>query len=127
LRFVASRLRECSNPATTSAPETVLTVTPLASELIWQLVDACGVPEWAGVRIWRAEPTQDGAPLELALVERPEPGDEVVAVAGARVFFDPAVAPDVAGTVLDAELVGEGRIRFALREGRRRASRNGNG
>jgi Fe-S cluster assembly iron-binding protein IscA len=115
---------ESSAPVTYSSPATALTVTPIASEVIWQLVDACGVPEWAGVRIARA---QDGAPLELALVERPEPGDEVVAVDGARVFFDPAVTRDVEDTVLDAELVGEGRIRFALRDGRRRASLNANG
>src|SRR3954447_15861978 len=95
-------------PRPPGAPETALTVAPIASELIWQLVDACGVPEWAGVRIGRAEPTQDGAPLELALVERPEPGDEVVAIDGTRVFFDPAIAHHVAGTVLDAELVGDG-------------------
>jgi Fe-S cluster assembly iron-binding protein IscA len=116
-------------PVMNSAPATVLTVTPIASELIWQLVDACGVPESAGVRIARAARPQSGASLELelALVERPEPGDEVVAADGARVFFDPAVVQDVEGTVLDAELVGEGRIRFALRDSRRQASRNGNG
>jgi len=106
-----------------------LGITAIASELIWQLVDACDFPDSAGVRIAGGERTRRDGPLELALVERPEDGDEVVMADGARVFFDPEIAGDLHDTVLDAKLVGGGRIRFALRDrgGRRRAARVGNG
>jgi Fe-S cluster assembly iron-binding protein IscA len=111
-----------------SALAPVLTVTTIASELMWQLVDACADPESAGVRIAAGAPSDGGGPLELALVEGPEPGDEILQAGDANVFVDPRVASALRDTVLDAQLVGDGRVRFALREadGRRRTSRNGN-
>lgn len=110
-----------------SALVPVFSITPLASELIWQLVDACDFPDSAGVRIAPGAPTEPDVALELELVDRPQPGDEVVRADGARVYLDPAIAQHVADTVLDAGLAGEGRVKFALRDRRRRASRNGNG
>jgi iron-sulfur cluster assembly protein len=94
----------------------VLTITPTASELIRQLVDASDVPDSAGVRIAAGEPTAHGTTLELALVVGPEPGDEVVNGGEASVFLEPEIAEDLDHTVLDAEVVGDGRIQFALRD-----------
>lgn len=105
----------------------MLTISPTASVLICQLVDASDVPDSAGVRIAAGDPTDDGASLELALVEGPEPGDEVVTGGEASVFLEPEIAHDLDRTVLDAELVGDGRIQFALRDetGPAPPSRNG--
>jgi Fe-S cluster assembly iron-binding protein IscA len=93
----------------------VLTLTPTASEAIKQLVDSADVPDSAGVRIVAGEPTDQGTPLQLALVEGPEPGDEVIADGDASVFLEPQVAGYLDDTVLDAS-VSEGQVEFALRD-----------
>jgi iron-sulfur cluster assembly protein len=105
----------------------MLTITPTASALIRQLVDTSDVPESAGVRIAAGEPTDLGTPLELALVDGPEPGDEVVGGEDASVFLEPEIAGDLDHTVLDAEMIDDGRIQFALRDdsGPAPPSRNG--
>ena len=105
----------------------MLTITPTAAELIRQLVDTSDVPDSAGVRIAAGEPNDRGTPLELALVVGPEPGDEVVSGGEANVFLEPQVAGELDESVLDAELAGDGRVQFALRDdhGPSAPSRNG--
>ena len=96
----------------------MLTITPNAVGLIRKLVDSADVPDSGGVRISAGEPTERGIPLELSLVEGPEPGDEVIDGGEASVFVEPEVAGEIAHTVLDAEIVGDGEIQFALRDDR---------
>jgi Fe-S cluster assembly iron-binding protein IscA len=93
----------------------VLTITPTAADAIRQLVEHSDVPESGGVRIAAGEPTEEGTPLQLALVEGPEPGDEVIGADAAAVFLEPFVAEVLEDTVLDAR-ISEGQVEFALRD-----------
>ncbi|MBW3606793.1 MAG: HesB/YadR/YfhF-family protein [Actinobacteria bacterium] len=104
----------------------MLTISPTATEAIRLLVENAEAPESAGIRIAAGEPTEQGTPLELALVDSPEPGDEVIAADEATVFLEPQVAPYLADTILDAQ-VSEGEIAFALHDSdpATPASRNG--
>jgi Fe-S cluster assembly iron-binding protein IscA len=95
----------------------VLTVTPTAAEAIRQLVDSSEAPESAGMRIAAGAPTDEGTPLQLAIVDGPEPGDEVVAGGEASVFLEPQVAEYLDDTVLDAR-VRDDKVEFALRDSR---------
>lgn len=91
----------------------MLTVSPTASEAIALLVENSDVPESGGIRIAAGEPTAQGTPLSLSLVEAPQPDDEVITGGDASVFLEPEVAPYLEQTVLDAQ-VNEGEIAFAL-------------
>jgi Fe-S cluster assembly iron-binding protein IscA len=94
----------------------MLTVTPNASDAIRQLVASSDVdPDAAGIRIAAGEPTEQGTPLELALVERPEPGDEVVGQDEGAVYLAPSVADALGNTVLDA-VIKDDQVSFALRD-----------
>jgi Fe-S cluster assembly iron-binding protein IscA len=106
----------------------MLTVTPTAAEAIRQLVDNSEASDSAGMRIAAGEPTEDGTPLQLAIVDGPEPGDEVVEGDEATVFLEPQVAQYLDDTVLDAR-VRDDKVEFALRDGRgpQPPSENGSG
>lgn len=93
----------------------MLTISPTATEAIRLLVENAEAPESAGIRIAAGAPTAQGTPLELALVESPEPGDEVIAAEEATVFLEPQVVPYLADTVLDAQ-VNEGQVAFELHD-----------
>ena len=93
----------------------MLTLTPTASDAIRQLVDNSGSFDAAGVRIAAGEPTDQGTPLQLALVDGPEPGDEVVTEDQATVFVEPEIAEVLDEVVLDAQIT-DGRVEFALRD-----------
>lgn len=93
----------------------MLTISPTATEAIRLLVENAEAPESAGIRIAAGEPTDQGMPLELALVDSPEPGDEVVAADEATVFLEPQVVPYLADTTLDAQ-VSDGQVAFALHD-----------
>jgi iron-sulfur cluster assembly protein len=98
----------------------VLALTPTAADAIHAILDAPGMPESAGVRIAPHELTDNGAGatttgLEIALVEGPAEGDQVVDESGARVFLDEAVAPLLDDKILDAS-VEEQQVNFMLGE-----------
>lgn len=104
----------------------MLTLSPTASEAITLLVEHSDVSDSAGLRIAAGEPTEEGTPLSLSLVDEPEPDDQVVADGEATVFLEPQVVPFLDDAVLDAQ-VNDGEIAFALRdnEASRQASENG--
>jgi PAS domain S-box-containing protein len=104
----------------------VLTLSPTASEAIALLVEHSDVSDCAGLRIAAGEPTEQGTPLALSLVDEPEPDDEVVADGDATVFLEPRVVPYLDDAVLEAQ-VNDGEIAFALRDNEvsKRASENG--
>lgn len=93
----------------------MLTVSPTAAEAIQLLVESSDLPESGGIRIAAGEPTEQGTPLSLALVEAPQPEDEVVGGEDGAVFLEPQVAEYLDTAVLDAQ-VQEGEIAFALHE-----------
>jgi Fe-S cluster assembly iron-binding protein IscA len=104
----------------------VLTVSATAVEAIQLLVEHSEAPESAGIRITAGEPTDEGTPLALELVDGPQPDDEVVAGGDASVFLEPQVAPYLADAVLEAHVDGD-EVAFALRDNdpSERPSRNG--
>lgn len=106
----------------------MLTVSPTAAEAIHLLVENSDVPESGGLRIAAGEPTDEGTPLAISIVEAPQPDDEVVAGTEATVFLEPQVAPFLADAVLDAH-VRDGEIAFALHDSdaTQPASENGAG
>jgi len=94
----------------------VLTLTPVAAEAVRKLVEAAPVDdEDGGVRITAGETTPEGTPLQLTLVDGPEPADEAVDEAGAHVWIEPSVAPFLEDKILDAELKDHG-VTFAVRD-----------
>lgn len=95
----------------------MLTVSPTAADAIRQLTESGDAPDSAGIRIAAGGPTEDGSTLSLALVNAPEPDDEVVSPDGAtQVYLEPQVVPFLEGAVLEAQTSDAG-VAFSLREG----------
>jgi Fe-S cluster assembly iron-binding protein IscA len=89
----------------------MLTLTDNASTIIKNLADQTAVSENAGLRI---SATEDAAGLAVDLTPAPEPDDQVVESAGARVFIEQSAAPVLEDKVLDAELDEGGAVTFAI-------------
>jgi Fe-S cluster assembly iron-binding protein IscA len=94
----------------------VLTLTPTAAEAVRKIVAQAPVDDdTGGLRIAPGEPTEQGVPLEISLVERPEATDEEAGADGAHVYLDPAASEALDGKVLDAQ-VQDDNIGFAIRD-----------
>lgn len=95
----------------------MLAVTKAAGETIMALAAEAGEQDSGGLRISvdSVHTTEQGAAMAIAVVTRPEAGDEVVtAESGAHVFLEPGVASYLTDRVLDVENPPGGRIRFAV-------------
>ncbi|HEV2768982.1 MAG TPA: HesB/YadR/YfhF-family protein [Solirubrobacteraceae bacterium] len=88
----------------------MLTLTPNASDAIRQLTEQLPTEEdTAGMRIAPGDaPGDEGAALELSLVEAPEQADHTVEEAGATVYLEPGAAQLLDDKVLDAEVRDDG-------------------
>jgi iron-sulfur cluster assembly protein len=95
------------NPKETS----MLTLTQTAAEAVKSIVANVPQAEDGGIRIRDTGP-QTG--FELSVAPTPEPDDTVVVTDGARVFLDAPAAQALDDRVLDAEMVQDGSVRFAL-------------
>ena len=92
-----------------------LTVTEVAAQAIGSLLYAvCPPRERAGLRI--APPREPGHFCDVALVNAPASGDEVVQERGVRVFISPEIAARVEGKALDVR-IERGSLCFALCSG----------
>jgi iron-sulfur cluster assembly protein len=92
----------------------MLTLTPSAEEAVRQIVANAPVDdETGGLRIAPGEPTPEGVPLEISLVDVPEPEDQDAGAADAHVYVDPRAAEALHGKLLDAQLE-DGSVGFAL-------------
>lgn len=89
----------------------MLTLTENATTLIKNLADQTAVADAAGLRI-TAE--ADSANLSVDLTPAPEPTDQVIESAGARVFLEEHAAVALDDKVLDAQLDEAGAVRFAI-------------
>ncbi|MBN9605099.1 MAG: iron-sulfur cluster biosynthesis protein [Actinomycetales bacterium] len=90
----------------------MLTLTESASDLVKTIVaQNAGSPE-GGLRI-RGTGTPD-AQFEVAVTPQPENEDKLVERDGARVFLEPNAATLLEDKVLDAQLAGDGVVRFAI-------------
>lgn len=76
-----------------------------------------GAPPGAGVRIAAAEdaPVGAGTALTMAITPAPEPDDEIMNDAGARVFLDTAAAQILDDQTLDAEIDQSSGVSFFVR------------
>ncbi|GAB3602495.1 Fe-S cluster assembly protein HesB [Microbacterium aureliae] len=91
----------------------MLTLTQTAAEAVKSIVS--NVPQAepdGGIRI--RDTGEPATGFELTVAPTPEPEDTVVVTDGARVFLDGPAAQALDDRVLDAELVGDGSVRFAL-------------
>jgi len=92
----------------------MLTVTPTAEEAVRRIVASAPVDDdTGGLRISPGEPTPDGVPLELTIVDVPDDGDQDAGAPDAHVYVDPAAAEALDDKMLDAQLEGD-QVGFAL-------------
>lgn len=89
----------------------MLTLTENAQTVITGIVDSAQAPQTAGIRISQ---DLDGAGLNVAVADQPDPVDQVVESAGAKVFLDPQAALTLDDKVLDASAQPDGRVDFAI-------------
>jgi Fe-S cluster assembly iron-binding protein IscA len=96
----------------------MLTLTENAADIVKQIADQVPDGEGPGIRITRADDgaqsgdTQPG--LTLTAAPAPEPGDQVVDEAGARIFLDATAASVLDDKVLDAAVEPDGAVTFGL-------------
>jgi Fe-S cluster assembly iron-binding protein IscA len=95
----------------------VLTLTPDATQVVEEILSGSGVPEGSGIRIVPASPTPptevEAADLRVVVAAAPDPDDQVIEEAGARVFVEETVAGYVDDKLLDAQAMGD-RVRFTI-------------
>src|SRR5687768_9962479 len=71
----------------------MLTLTPTATDAVRQIVAQGPVDDdTGGLRIAAGQPTPEGVPLELSLVNGPEAEDQEIGAADAHVYLEPRVA-----------------------------------
>jgi iron-sulfur cluster assembly protein len=92
----------------------MLTLTPTAEEAVRRIVASAPVDDdTGGLRISPGEPTPDGVPLELTIVDVPGEGDQDAGAPDAHVYVDPAAVEVLDDKLLDAQLEGD-QVGFAL-------------
>lgn len=89
----------------------MLTLTENASSLIKNLAEQTSVAD-AGLRISTTD--ADSTNFAVDFTPAPEPTDQVVENAGARVFLEQNAATALSDKVLDAQVDAEGAVRFAV-------------
>lgn len=89
----------------------MLTLTQTAAEAVKTIIARVPQAEDGGVRI---RDTGESSGFEMSVAKNPEPEDTVVVTDGARVFLDGGAADALDDRVLDAEVVQDGSVRFAL-------------
>jgi iron-sulfur cluster assembly protein len=89
----------------------MLTLTDNAATVVKDIADQASDAEECGLRI---AANQSEAELTLALVSEPEPADQIVESAGARVFLEPGAALMLEDKVLDADVAENGAVTFAV-------------
>jgi Fe-S cluster assembly iron-binding protein IscA len=93
--------------------DVVLTLTPTAESAIRALIATSPVGDEGGLRI-SADPGSDGqVGFRLALVEGPEPLDEIVEDAAVPVYLEQEAAPLLDEGLLDATVEDE-RVTFTV-------------
>jgi iron-sulfur cluster assembly protein len=92
----------------------MLTLTPSAEEAVRRIVAGAPIDDdTGGLRIAPGEPTEEGIPLEMTIVDVPEQGDEDAGASDAHVYLDPRAAEALDDKLLDAQLE-DGSVGFAL-------------
>ena len=93
----------------------MLVLTEAAAEVVKSVTSTPQAPDGAGLRIASSIPEpRDPSALQLAAAAGPGENDQVIEVAGARVFVEPQAAAYLDDKVLDAQLDEQGTARFTL-------------
>lgn len=90
----------------------MLTLTENATNVVHNLADQAPGDGTGGLRI-SSNGSADTS-FTVAVTTEPEPADEVVESAGARVFLETNAAAALADKVLDAQVEPDGSVRFAI-------------
>jgi iron-sulfur cluster assembly protein len=95
----------------------VLTLTSDAAEAVKTIAEALPeLPNESGLRIQAQVVGEEGqVSFDLAMVESPDEGDQVIEEAGARVFVEPDAALILEDKILDATVAGN-QVQFSLSE-----------
>src|SRR3954447_5418189 len=92
----------------------MLKLTPNEKEAVRLIVSSAPVDDdTGGLRIAPGDPTPEGVPLEISLVDVPEPEDQDAGAEDAHVYVDPRAADALDDKLLDAQLE-DGSVGFAL-------------
>ena len=90
----------------------MLTLTENANTVVKSIVDQSGTGEEAGLRISQDEP--ESPALHVMPTQAPEPGDQVLEDAGARVFLEHNAAATLDDKILDAQVDPNGGVQFTI-------------
>jgi iron-sulfur cluster assembly protein len=91
----------------------MLTLTENASTIV-QAITSQTEGEDAGLRI--TQQAEDAGNFGVSTADGPEPGDQVVEQAGAKVYLEPQAAEVLDDKILDAGVDEAGNVQFALGE-----------
>lgn len=92
----------------------MLAVTPAAAAAVASLLENPDLPEGAGLRLQRGLDATGQSAIGLAIVDEPDPDDEMVAAVESEVFIAPDIVELVDNQVLDAE-IDDRDVAFTLR------------
>ena len=90
----------------------MLTLTENASTVVKTIVDQSVEAQEAGLRI--SQDAVDSPALHVIPTEAPQPGDQVLEEAGARVFLEETAAQTLDDQVLDAQVDESGGLQFSI-------------
>ncbi|GAA1260777.1 hypothetical protein GCM10009657_40110 [Oryzihumus leptocrescens] len=92
--------------------ELVLTLTENASTIVKAITEQTSSADSAGLRF--SPNVAGGQGLDVAPVEAPEPGDQVVEEGGAKVYLEETAAVALGEQVLDAAVDESGTVQFSI-------------
>ena len=92
--------------------ELVLTLTENASTIVKAITEQTSAADSAGLRF--SPNVAGGQGLDVAPVEAPEPGDQVVEEGGARVYLEETAAVALGEQILDAAVDESGTVQFSI-------------
>jgi len=92
----------------------MLTLTDNAATIVKDLADRSVGTDTGGLRI--ATNAEDASNFEVTVAPVPQPADQVVSSAGAKVFLEENAAAVLADKQLDATVNDEGAVRFVIAE-----------
>lgn len=90
----------------------MLTLTENANNVVKTIVDEATQGGQAGLRI--SQDAADSPALHVMPTDAPQPGDQVVEEAGARVFLEETAALTLEDKVLDAQVDAGGGVQFSI-------------
>jgi Fe-S cluster assembly iron-binding protein IscA len=93
----------------------MLVLTEAAAEAVKSVTSTPQTPDGTGLRIASSAPEpEDPGALQVTAAASPGENDQVIEIAGARVFLEPQAAAYLDDKVLDGQLDEQGQAHFTL-------------